>query len=347
MSTYRVGIVGLSWITSEPANPGTHPVLGLAAPHSHLSALAAIPSATVVAGCDIAPAACDLFLERWSATWPGIKAYRDYSEMLRQEQFDLVCVATPDHLHGDVVRKAANAGTRAIFCEKPMSTDLADTDSMIEAIEKNNVVVNVNHTRRWMPSYVAARETVRSGAIGGLSQVTVHFGGERAMLWRNHSHFLDLICYLAEGSPIWVTGELEPGFEDYGTKYGGDGGRDASLEPGVNAFIGFDNGVRAFLGGMKRSTPQVSVDLIGTSGRLRVDESSVTLITQTDAGFSSTPIVPRGTVFGMQAAIVDLLTSLETGEPAQSPPSEARKTVALIEGILASHAAGNARITIG
>ena len=28
MATYRVGIVGLSWITSEPARPGTHAVLG-------------------------------------------------------------------------------------------------------------------------------------------------------------------------------------------------------------------------------------------------------------------------------------------------------------------------------
>lgn len=347
MSSYRVGIVGLSWITSEPANPGSHPVLGQAAPHSHLSALAAIPAATVVAGCDINPEARDLFHQRWDAVWPGAKSYADFNEMFREEKLDLVCVATPDHLHGDVVRAAADAGIRAIFCEKPISTNLADVDSMIESIERHGVAVNVNHTRRWMPPYVAAREAVRSGAIGELVQVTVQFGGERAMLWRNHSHFLDLICYFAEANPAWVVAELEAGFESYGTNYGGDGGRDASLEPGINAYIGFDNGVRAFLGGMKRSTQQINVDLFGSEGRIQVDDQSATLITSSERGLATTPIVPKGTMQGMQAAIVDLIAALEAGREPQCPPREARKTVALIEGILASQAAGNARIEIG
>lgn len=347
MSGYRVGVVGLSWITSEPANAATHPVLGTAAPHSHLSALAAIPSTTVVAGCDIVPEARDLFLERWNGTWPGLAAYDDYRHMLREQKLDLICVATPDHLHGDIVRAAAEAGVRAVFCEKPISTNLADVDSMIEAIERHGVVASVNNTRRWMPSYVAAREAVRSGAIGELSLINVNFGGERAMLWRNHAHFLDLICYFAEGNPAWVVAELEPGYEDYGTSYRGDGGRDASLEPGVNAYIGFDNGVRAFLGGMKRSVPQVTVDLRGSDARIQVDEQSVALVQATERGLSTTPIAPKGTMQGMQAAIVDLLTALETGREPQCPPREARKTVALIEGILASQAAGNARVAIG
>ena len=36
---------------------------------------------------------------------------------------------------------------------------------MIDAIESQGIVVNVNHTRRWMPNYVTAREVVRGGAI--------------------------------------------------------------------------------------------------------------------------------------------------------------------------------------
>jgi predicted dehydrogenase len=347
MSSYRVGIVGLSWITSEPANPGSHPVLGDAAPHSHLSALAAIPSATVVAGCDIVPEARNLFLQRWQEMWPGVKTYDDYAEMIRQERLDLICVATPDDRHGDVVRMAADAGVRAIFCEKPMSTHLADVDSMIEAIERNEAVATVNHTRRWMPSYVAAREKVRSGAIGDLVTIVVNFGGERAMLWRNQSHFLDLICYFAESDPAWVIAELEPGYENYGTAYRGDGGRNPDLEPSLNAYIVFRNGVRAFLGGMKHSTPQITVDLRGSTARIAVDDQAATLIKASDDGQTTVPIVPKGRTQGIQAALVDLITALETGREPQCPPREARKTVALIEGILASQAAGNARIEIG
>ena len=346
MSTYRVGIVGLSWITSQPANPGSSPVLGVAVPQSHLTAMAAIPSVTVVAGCDIDPGACTRFLENWSGTWPGAKTYTDYAEMLRDEDLDVVCVATPDHLHGDIVRAAAESGVRGIFCEKPISNHLDDVDSMIAAIDRNGAVVNVNNTRRWGPSYVAAREAIRAGEIGELRQVTIHFGGPRAMLWRNHAHFLDLMSYFAEANPEWVMAELEPGFEDYGTRYRGDGGRSPELEPGVNAYVGYDNGVRAFLGGMKSAAQILSVDLIGSDGKITANDQTATLLRTTPDGLSSVAITPRGTMQGIQAAIVDLLTGLETGREVQCPPQEARKTVALIEGILASQAAGNIRVPV-
>lgn len=344
MATYRVGIVGLSWITAEPVRPGTHAVLGPAVPHSHLSALAAIPQATVVTGCDISTAARDAFLENWSATWPELSVYSDASEMLQREKLDIVTVATPDHLHGDIVRAVAASGVRGIFCEKPLSHELADADAMIDAIERHGVTVNVNFTRRWMPPYVAAREAIRAGAIGDLVQVTIHFGGPRAMLWRNHSHFLDLMTYFAEADPAWVVAELESGHESYGTAYRGDGGRSPELEPGLNAYVTYDNDVRGFLSGRKAGVQQISVDLIGSRGRILANDQGATRFEQTEQGLSATPITSQGTVQGMQAALLDLICAIETGEPVQSPPREARKTVAVIEAILRSQAAGNCRV---
>lgn len=344
--TYRFGIVGLSWITSEPANPASHPVLGHAAPHSHGSALAEIPATTVVAGCDIVPSAREHFLDRWSGQWPGLRVFDDYTAMLRDVPVDIACVATPDNLHLPVVQAAVNAGVKAIFCEKPMSVHTDEIDQMIAMTEQAGIPVNVNHTRRWSPNYVAARQAIRDGAIGDLVQIVINYGGERAMLWRNHSHFLDLISYFAESDPVWVSGDLEEGFEDYGLRYHGDGGRDATLEPAANAYFGYANGVRAFLSGMKRATAIVSVDLIGSSGRIAANDQFATLITQTEGGTVSRPIVPSASISGMQAAIVDLITALETGNEPQCPPREARKAVAIIEGILLSQANGNARVEI-
>ena len=44
MTPYRVGIVGLSWITTDPAGEATHPVLGTAVPGTHLSGMANLPN---------------------------------------------------------------------------------------------------------------------------------------------------------------------------------------------------------------------------------------------------------------------------------------------------------------
>jgi predicted dehydrogenase len=204
-------------------------------------------------------------------------------------------------------------------------------------------VVNVNNTRRFMPAYVAAREEVRSGTIGALTQVSIAFGGPRAMLWRNHAHFLDLFSYFAESDPSWVVAELEPGMEDYGTTYKGDGGRSPELEPGVNAYIAYANGVRGQLAGWKSMAPGVLVTMSGTTGRIQIDDRAAT-IWMPDG--STRSIMPQGRIQGFQAGLVDLVHALETGEPVQSPPPEARKTVALIEAILASQAAGHVRVPV-
>ena len=346
MTTYRVGIVGLSWITSDPAGPGTHPVLGDAMPGTHLSGMARIPELRVVAGCDISPEARERFVERWSGTWPDLLVFDDYNAMLRDVPLDIVAVATPDHLHAPVVQAAAAAGVKAIFCEKPISTHTDEIDEMLSAIEGNGIVVNVNHTRRWNPTWVAAREALRAGRIGDLVTIIGKIGGERAMLWRNDSHVIDIMNYFANANPVWVIGELEAAHANYGTRYHGDGGRDAKLEPAANAFWAYDSGVRAFLSGMKTAVPILEVELVGTTGAITVGDSQAWLRELTDEGVKTCPIVPSYSMVGMQAAVVDLITSLENGSEPQSPPREARKAVAIIEGILESQANGNNRVDI-
>lgn len=347
MGTYRAAIVGLSWIGADPAGPASHPVLGTATPYSHASAFAARPGVEVVAGCDINPAAREAFARQWSRRWPGLRTYHDYRELLAREPVEILSVVTPDHLHAAVVLAGVEAGVRAIFCEKPLATSLADADAMVAAVRGRGMVVNVNHTRRWQPPYVAAREDIRAGSIGRLAQILVHYGGPRAMLFRNHSHFLDLICYFAESDPAWVVAELESGFEDYGSAYRGDGGHDPATEPGANAYVAFRSGVRAFLSGMKHASPELSIDLIGAAGRLHVDDTAAVRVRPSEDGVTRQPLVPSATRAGMQAAVADLIHALETGEPTQCPAEEARKAVALALAILESQANGNAKVAIG
>lgn len=347
MTSYRTGIVGLSWITNDLAGPGTHPVLGDAMPGTHLSGMARIPSVQVVAGCDISEAARDRFLERWSETWPDLLVFEDYNAMLQDVPLDIVAIATPDDLHAPVLKAAVAAGVKAIFCEKPISTHTDEVDEMIAAVEAAGIPVNVNHTRRWNPTWVAAREALRAGRIGELVTIFGKFGGERAMLWRNDSHLIDIMNYFAEANPIWVVGELEPAHANYGTRYHGDGGRDSALEPAANAFWAYDSGVRAFLSGMKAAVPILEVELIGTKGIIAVGDSQAWLREATEHGEVTSPILPSYSMVGMQAAVVDLINALENGTEPQSPPREARKAVAIIEGILESQANGNNRIDIG
>ena len=354
---YRAAIIGLSWIGADPPQPASDPLLGTAAPGTHTSAMATIPEIDIVAGADIAPAAREQFLERWRPVWPATLVYEDYRELFREHpDLDLVSIVTPDHLHGVVLQAALDAGARSIFCEKPLSISLEEADRMVSAVRAAKVPMSINYGRRWMPEYVEARRLVKAGAIGELVSVLLENGGPRAMLWRIHTHALDLITYFADAEPSWVWAELEPGMQDYGTEYKGDGGRTASLEPGANAYITYANGVRGYLTGWKRNPQDYVLHLIGTEGRIEIDVEGWRMIktpvsdsrmpVEGLASPSSTAIKPRYTYEGMAAAIRELLRALDTGEPTISSGETARRTVAITDAILRSQAAGNARVDV-
>jgi predicted dehydrogenase len=346
MTTYRAAIVGLSAIGAGLPEPASDPGLGSAAPNSHAAAMAAIPSVEVVAGCDIAEASRDQFVRDWSERWPGLRVYEDVRELLRRERLDLISVATPDHRHSDIVLAAVEAGVRAILCEKPLATSLREADRMIKAVRQAGVVMSVDYTLRWLPEYVEARRLLREGAIGSLSQVVVDWGGPRAMLWRNHTHALDLICYFVDAEPTWVVAELELGFEDYGTAYRGDGGRDPALEPGANAYLAFRNGVRAYLTGTKRAVPGRVVHLVGELGRIVIDPEGARLLTRADEVWTARRLEPHYTVMGLQAAMLDLVDSLEHDHATSSALESTRLPVAITEAILLSQARGNQPVRV-
>jgi UDP-N-acetyl-2-amino-2-deoxyglucuronate dehydrogenase len=360
MTTYRAGIVGLTGIATAPA-AGEPAIFGGEQPHAHAASYAAVPETEVVAICELDTSLFDQFDARWGHRWPKVARYTDYRELIEREKLDLISVVTSDHRHADIVVDAANAGVKGIFCEKPIATTLADADRMIAAVEKNGAKMIVNHTRRWFPDYVRARELIRSGRLGSVARINLVMGGPRAMLFRNGTHLLDVAVYLAESEPVWVVGQLDPGHEHYGPAYAGRGGRDPAYDPGATALIKFANGAIASYHGTKQVTPGYGsweVTVYGEKGTLRIREPGVPELTiHTEDPFGSpygsvaTQALPSPQYVHTDGAavvreLIDLIEHPGDGtRQGQCPPREARKVLAILLAILQSQHRGNVPVT--
>src|SRR5207247_338612 len=80
---------------------------------------------------------------------PGL--YADAGEMLARERPDIVSVCTATSTHLTLVRAAADAGAKAVFCEKPIADSLAAADEMIRVCRDRGVLLMVDHQRRFAP----------------------------------------------------------------------------------------------------------------------------------------------------------------------------------------------------
>jgi predicted dehydrogenase len=81
------------------------------------------------------------------------------------EQSDVIFVCTPTSSHRSAVDAALTAG-RPIFCEKPLSTDLAGAEALVAAVTAAGVPAQSGLVLRSAPVFRALRDLVNGGSLG-------------------------------------------------------------------------------------------------------------------------------------------------------------------------------------
>jgi myo-inositol 2-dehydrogenase/D-chiro-inositol 1-dehydrogenase len=89
----------------------------------------------------------------------------DSLEELLGGDVDAVAICSSTDTHAELLVAAARAG-KAIFCEKPVSIDLAVVDHALAEVEAAGVPFQIGFNRRFDPGHASVREAVASGAIG-------------------------------------------------------------------------------------------------------------------------------------------------------------------------------------
>ena len=83
-------------------------------------------------------------------------------ELLAAADVDAVAICASTDTHADLIVAAARAG-KAIFCEKPVSLDLAEVDRALAAVEAAGVPFQIGFNRRFDPAHQAVRDAVAAG----------------------------------------------------------------------------------------------------------------------------------------------------------------------------------------
>ncbi|MFZ8910636.1 MAG: inositol 2-dehydrogenase [Candidatus Nanopelagicales bacterium] len=122
------------------------------------------PRATLSAVSDVSEASAAEVAEMYGV--PAMSA----DEVIAASDAVAICSSTDTHV--DYIIAAADAG-KAIFCEKPVSLDLAEVDRAAEVLERTGVPFMVGFNRRFDPGHRAVRDAVLSGRIGDVRMARV------------------------------------------------------------------------------------------------------------------------------------------------------------------------------
>ena len=96
----------------------------------------------------------------------------EVAAVLASADVDAVAICSSTDTHVPFMIAAANAG-KAIFCEKPISLDLAKVDEALAVIKSSGVPFQVGFNRRFDAAHDSVRSAVIDGSVGDLHMVRI------------------------------------------------------------------------------------------------------------------------------------------------------------------------------
>ena len=240
--------------------------------HGTQFAFHGLPGTEIVALVD----SRDEDVDRRMAEIGAQRRYRTCREMFDRETPDIVALAS--RLPGDHIEPIREAARRRchVFCEKPLTADLAEADEIVRLSGGAGIKIAVAHLARHSLTFRTMKRMIAEGAIGrpltfyGRGKEDGRGGGEDMMVLG--THILDIGVFLfgapagvyaeisVEGRPLRPTDRAKTQ-EPIGPAAGDD----------VYALYQFPNGVRGVFEsrrGLLTSQARMGVTVAGTEGCL-------------------------------------------------------------------------------
>lgn len=111
---------------------------------------------------------------KFAADFGGGSAHGSYAGLIADPAVRAVYIGTPHPGHAEWAIEAARAG-KHVLCEKPLTLSLADTERVLAAARRHDVLLMEAFMYRFHPQTRRLVELVRAGAIGELRLIRASF----------------------------------------------------------------------------------------------------------------------------------------------------------------------------
>lgn len=168
--------------------------------------------------CSRTPGRAVSFAKQW-----GYKtAVTDWRDVINNPDIDAVDICAPNDVHAEIAIAAAEAG-KMVLCEKPLARTVAESESMVRAVQKAGVANTVWYNYRRVPAVTLAKQVIDSGKLGRVFHYRANFlqdwtinpelpqGGEA--LWRLDKRIAgsgvtgDLLAHCID-TAMWLNGRI-------------------------------------------------------------------------------------------------------------------------------------------
>ena len=142
-------------------------------------------------GCFTVRGVFDVLEERRrAAVRNGFFAYKNFEEVLKSRDVDVVLVVTPNHLHKELSIRALRAG-KHVICDKPVTLGSAELEEILAAAKECGRLFAVHQNRRWDEDFLVMKKLMDDKTIGDVYHIETRVMGSRGIPgdWRHEKAY--------------------------------------------------------------------------------------------------------------------------------------------------------------
>ncbi len=102
----------------------------------------------------------------------GCVAFASVADLMGSSDVDAIAICTSTNTHVDLLVEASKYN-KPVFCEKPISLSLSETDRALIAIRESKTRLMLGFNRRFDPSHKSVRDRVAEGVVGDVHIVRI------------------------------------------------------------------------------------------------------------------------------------------------------------------------------
>jgi predicted dehydrogenase len=341
-------------------------IIGCGAGVFHLQGYQEEPRAKVVALAGLDTDRCQSLAKKFDVP----RIYRDYRELLEQDDIDAVSVAVPNNLHAPVAIAAFEAG-KHVLIEKPLARHTEEAERMVAAAREHDRILAIAFQRRTRHDVQLVRQQIESGEFGRIYYAKAFWMRRQGIpgwgSWFTSKeaagggplidlgvHVLDMAMYVM-GNPkvvaVSANTYAEIGPQGKGNwpgrqqRFVPDGHTGYEVEDLATAFIRLEGGATLLLETSWASFTEMKDDfgiqVYGSNGGARIFSENYALTETLDvySGFGDTTMDSKPRLVGRegQAQVINgFVDGILEGKPVSPDGAEGLDRVRLIDAIYTS-----------
>jgi predicted dehydrogenase len=233
---------------------------------SHCGAYNKHNKTKLVSVCDIDINKATLAKNKWKVN----SSYTDYKKMLQNEEIDILSICTNPDTHLEIIDNVVNYGIKAIFCEKPLALNLNEAKDIISLCEKYNVLLAVNHFRRWDKFFQELKININNNKFGNIQFINYYYTRGIA---NTGSHLFDILRLLF--------GEIQS-VRSYSSI------NDIENDHTISSNLIFENGIKCNLIGLDGRNYRIfDLEIFGANAKVVIDTSKNVKLYKSDQSLRS------------------------------------------------------------